>query len=89
MEYCKDLLVKYGGHEQAGGLTINKSNINKFREKINEFAQIVMHDTIMKPKIVVDADISINDINIELADYLMAMAPFGEGNPKPLFRIEM
>lgn len=87
MEYCKDLLVKYGGHEQAGGLTINKSNINKFREKINEFAQIVMHDTIMKPKIVVDADISINDINIELADYLMAMAPFGEGNPKPLFRI--
>lgn len=88
MEYCKDLLLKYGGHEQAGGFTIHKSNINKFRERINEYAKIVLKDTVLKPKIVVDADIQISGISIDAANYLMAMAPFGAGNPKPLFRVK-
>lgn len=88
MEYCRELLVKYGGHEKAGGLTINKSNLVKFKDKINEFADKVLQSSDMKPKIEVDADVEIEEISIDSANLLMAMAPFGEGNPSPLFRLK-
>ena len=42
MEYCRDLLVRYGGHEKAGGLTIKKSNIDRFSERINEYAERIL-----------------------------------------------
>lgn len=87
MEYCREMLVKFGGHEQAGGLTIEKSNITKFRNKINEFADQVLSDINMQPKIAIDAEIEVGDINIRSASLLMAMAPFGEGNPNPLFML--
>lgn len=87
MEYCRDLLVRYGGHEKAGGLTIKKSDINRFCAKINEFADEVLADSPMLPRLKVDADASVEEININSAQYLMAMAPFGEGNPSPLFRL--
>ena len=88
MNYCSDLLVKYGGHEKAGGLTIKKSNIEKFRDKINEFADQFLKDSDMQPRLVIDADVQIEEINIDSAKLLMAMSPFGEGNPSPLFRLK-
>ena len=88
MEYCSELLIKYGGHEKAGGLTIKKSNIERFRERINEYADRVLKVTDMQPKLEIDADLQIEEINIHSVSLLMAMAPFGEGNPKPLFRLK-
>lgn len=88
MEYCRDLLVRYGGHEKAGGLTIRKSNIEKFRKKINEFADKVLDSADMRPKLRIDADVQLEEINYASADFLMKMAPFGEGNPCPLFRLK-
>jgi len=88
MEYCRDLLVRYGGHEKAGGLTIKKSNIDRFSERINEYAERILKSADMQPKLEIDADVQIEEININSAGALTAMAPFGEGNPKPLFRMK-
>jgi len=88
MEYCRDLLVRFGGHEKAGGLTIKKSNIEKFRERINEFAEQVFDSTCMIQKLKIDADVKLEEINTETANYLLSMAPFGEGNPSPLLRLK-
>lgn len=87
MEYCRDLLVRYGGHEKAGGLTIKKDRIKEFRARINEFADRVLNSTDMIPKLRIDADVLLEEINTDSAGFLMAMAPFGEGNPIPLFRL--
>jgi len=88
MDYCRELLVRYGGHEKAGGLTIKVSNMAKFREKINEFADQVLNSSDMQQRLEIDADVRIEEINIDTAKLLMSMAPFGEGNPSPLFRLK-
>lgn len=88
LEYCRDLLVKYGGHEKAGGFTVMKSRINDFRNRINVFADQVLTDEMMQPKIAVDADISMDEISTDTVSLLSAMAPFGEGNSSPLFRLK-
>lgn len=87
MDYCKELLIKYGGHEKAGGLTLKTEDISLFRKKINEFADSVLPDIIMLPQIYIDAEAYMEDINIRTAEAINAMAPFGEENEAPVFRM--
>ncbi len=87
LEYCKERLVKYGGHQQAGGLTIKTAEIDNFRKMINEYAVINLSENIMIPKTKIDTEADIEDLNLKTAEAVMAMAPFGEGNPSPVFRL--
>lgn len=87
MEYCKELLIKYGGHEQAGGLTIKTCDIPRFRKRLNEYAEISLSSGPLLPVIHIDAESCLEDLNIATAEMFMAMAPFGEGNELPVFRL--
>ena len=83
---CSDLLVKYGGHQYAAGITILKEKIDVFRERINEILsdnqQISLHD---EPIVEIDALISLDKMNWDFLNYIEKFRPFGPGNPQPVF----
>ena len=78
-------LIKYGGHEQAVGLSINLENIGVFREKINELNKEAFEKIDLRPKLDIDLELNQRDITLQLAQQLELMKPFGYGNPKPVF----
>jgi single-stranded-DNA-specific exonuclease len=78
------LLCGFGGHEKAAGFTIEPENVEAFRSKINEYA---VNTGIEEQKREYSYDVVLNNENIDV-DTIMGikmMAPFGEGNPKPVF----
>lgn len=82
------LLEKFGGHELAAGLTIKKENIQEFRSRINEYADEVLTHEHMIPKLRVDLPVSREDLTIQNIRELDKLAPFGAGNPSPVFICE-
>lgn len=80
---CKDLFIKFGGHKQAAGLSMNKDNIPILREKINIIADEVLTEEDLIPEIVVDSNISTDDITKKGIEELDLMKPYGMGNPSP------
>ncbi len=82
---CADYLETFGGHEGAAGLTIKKKNIDPFKELINKLAQEMLEAKKLIPALRIDCEIPLASINMELANVIDAMQPFGEGNPAPIF----
>lgn len=82
---CQDLLLSFGGHSQAAGLTISREKINLFRERINEVAQSQLETQDLIPKLNIDAQLSLKEMSLELIESLHRLHPFGAGNPKPVF----
>ncbi len=82
---CKDLLIKYGGHELAAGLTIDKNNVEDFRKAINEYAKKVFDFDSVCNYIDADFEIMPKDVSIENAKLITELEPFGLGNPLPVF----
>ena len=80
---CDSLLVQYGGHPMAAGLSIEGENVEKFRQTLNDNCTLTEEDMI--PKIVIDVPMPISYINEELVEQLSILEPFGKGNTKPLF----
>ena len=80
---CDRLLVQYGGHPMAAGLSIEEENVEKFRQTLNDNCTLTEEDMI--PKIVIDVPMPISYINEELVEQLSILEPFGKGNTKPLF----
>jgi len=82
---CASLLKNYGGHKAAAGLTIAASEIGSFRERINRIgAEKLSHDDLI-PQIKVDAEVDLDKITPQLVEELERCAPFGLGNPEPVF----
>jgi len=79
------LLIRFGGHEQAVGLNIKMENISIFRDKINKLHSHIFENTDFRPKLDIDLELNQRDINLQLAQQLELMKPFGYGNPKPVF----
>ena len=85
---CKSLLIKYGGHELAAGLTIDKNNVDAFRKAINEYASKSFDFSSVCNYIDADFEIDVKDITVEHAKELQSLEPFGLQNPLPLFFIK-
>lgn len=83
LDACKDLLIKYGGHAQAGGFSLLEENLPAFMEKYNAF--FCQHYPIQTwmPKVTCDLALSPEEITVPMAESFSAMAPFGMGNPTP------
>jgi single-stranded-DNA-specific exonuclease len=85
LKACAQYLEKFGGHKAAAGITLRAEDIPAFRR---DFERIVCEKTTPEdfvPELVIDGEISASDVCAELADELEALAPFGTGNPEPLF----
>ncbi len=85
---CSDLLVKYGGHELAAGLTIDIANIDEFRLRINEYAGNNFDFDNVYNYIDVDFETELSDVTIEHALEVQSLEPFGLMNPVPMFCIK-
>lgn len=84
---CKDLFIKFGGHPQAAGLSLEHKNINIFRKKINEIADNVLTYEDMIPEIKVESSLHCEDISEKNIEEIKLLEPFGIGNPSPVFII--
>ena len=85
---CKDLLIKYGGHELAAGLTIDKNNVDAFRKAINNYAKSTFDFDSIYNNIDADFEIDVKDISVDHAKDIATLEPFGLRNPLPLFCIK-
>lgn len=79
----KELLLKFGGHPMAAGLSLPKENVDKFRKCLNEQARLTYEDFIRK--VWIDVPMPLEYINEPLIEELELLEPFGQGNEKPLF----
>lgn len=82
---CKDLLMRFGGHEHAAGITIDPSNIDKFSNKFNEVVSRSLKEEDLLETMHVDCELDSGDITEKLIEELEMLEPFGEGNPEPTF----
>lgn len=80
---CADLMVQFGGHPMAAGLSIKEENIEAFRRQLNENCTLTEED--LRPKIVIDVPMPISYITKELVEQISLLEPFGKGNTKPVF----
>lgn len=80
---AKDLLTSFGGHPMAAGLSLDKSNLEDFRNRLNGQTTLTEKDLI--PKIYIDIHLPLDYVSFNLVEELKLLEPFGKGNPKPLF----
>ena len=85
LEACADLLTKFGGHKQAAGLTIETARIREFRSRVNAHADDRLGPDDLRPRLWLDGPLPFRGITAQVAEELVALAPFGAGNPSPLF----
>ena len=85
LHHCEDLLVKYGGHELAAGLTVKRGNLEDFKRKINEYARRVLTEDALKICVDADCELDISEVTLRFANEISTLEPFGVGNPSPLF----
>src|SRR3989339_806161 len=86
---AEKLLSRFGGHAQACGFTISKAeHLSEFQKIILDKADAMIKIEDLKPIISIDSTAKLADFNLDLMKKIEAFAPFGEGNPKPLFLIK-
>jgi single-stranded-DNA-specific exonuclease len=85
LERVHDLFLRFGGHRQAAGLTMEVARVPEFRARINALADEQLDPQDLIPRLRVDAPLSLKAIGKELLDGLQALEPFGLGNPRPVF----
>jgi single-stranded-DNA-specific exonuclease len=86
LESCADAMVKFGGHKQAAGLTIEAARVRELRARINHYADERIAPDDLRPRLWIDGSLAFRAINEQVASELLALAPFGAGNPCPVFR---
>ena len=87
LEACADLFEKFGGHEQAAGLTIKNNRIDTFLERFGKIVNEELKERETVPEFPIDAELHPKDLSIDLVRAMSALAPFGVGNPEPVFRL--
>lgn len=84
---CSDILIRYGGHALAAGLTVPQEKIEELRRRINEWA-VQAYPVLPSPPFQLDVTVKLNELTVEEVAGVSALAPFGNGNPAPLFLAE-
>jgi single-stranded-DNA-specific exonuclease len=82
---CTTLLEKHGGHEMAAGLTLREARFAEFRQAFCACAREILTEEQLQPRLHVDAELTLGEIDYELLDQHESLQPFGMGNPQPLF----
>ncbi len=85
LKKCDDLLEQFGGHEFAAGLTMDQSNLDEFRQRIDEIAFRYLKENDFSPEITIDSKLSLSDVNMKFWKLLSQFEPFGPGNLRPTF----
>lgn len=84
----EELLLNFGGHDFAAGITIAEENIPLFQEKFLQSVEKVLSTFDVTPKLYLDAKIGFSEIDFDMMESLHLLEPFGHGNPPPLLYAE-
>lgn len=87
LDQCASFLGHHGGHPMAAGFSIQADRIASFSEAINELARIHLQGRDLLEPVRVDCELSLDNLDKALYDLIENMAPFGMGNPKPVFSV--
>ena len=82
---CKDLLISFGGHAGAAGCSLSKEDWGEFQEQLTKVLNQRLQELGTEKTIRVDEQLDLATTSLELYEKLRQLAPFGEGNPEPLF----
>lgn len=85
LEKCRDLLIGFGGHYFAAGLTMTEKNIPSFVDKFEEAVTSMTEEKYFTPSIFIDAELKFEDCTPALYNIIKQMEPFGPENAQPLF----
>jgi single-stranded-DNA-specific exonuclease len=82
---CSDYLVKFGGHEMAAGLTIQREQFPMFRDTFRREARALLTDEQLRPRLCLDAEVALAELHFDFLKHHETLQPFGTGNSQPLF----
>lgn len=88
LKYASEHLSRFGGHQQAAGLTLKTGEYEAFYRKLLEYAERNIGEGDLERRLELEAQLSPSDINLETLRLQSLLEPFGVGNPKPRFLIE-
>lgn len=83
----KDIIIQFGGHALAAGLSIHKDNFTLFKERLNKAISAVVSLSNLVPKLRLDAELQLTEANKKMLSDLTLLEPFGNSNDQPMFYI--
>ncbi len=87
LKQCEDLLVRFGGHEQAAGLTVETSRVDSFRKRLNEVIRENCDLHALIPEYEYDRSLVLGEVTADLVREVQALEPTGQGNPPAEFLV--
>jgi single-stranded-DNA-specific exonuclease len=87
LETMGELFDKFGGHRQAAGMTLPLGRVEEFRERLAAHAARLLNPDDFRPTVELDAPLYLPELSERSAEEVLALAPFGFGNPEPLFSV--
>lgn len=85
LKQCEDLLIQFGGHEFAAGLTMDCSQLEAFRERFSSISQDCLCQEQFEPEIMIDSELRLSEIDARFWKLLSQFEPYGPNNTKPVF----
>lgn len=85
---CQQLYTRFGGHEMAAGLTFPAEKLEEIERNVNEKAHELYADEAFLPAVYYDAKVELKEINLNLAEQVQALQPFGQENEEPVFLLQ-
>jgi single-stranded-DNA-specific exonuclease len=85
LEQSASHLTRFGGHKLAAGVTLPAAGVSAFRASIAEYADTLLGPDDLKPRLRIDGSLAFREITGAFASEMALLAPFGAGNPRPLF----
>lgn len=84
LDQCSDILVNYGGHDFAAGVTLKLEHIEEFKRRFIEAAEAILKDSDVLTKLRLDAKIDFDELTFDFMESLRLLEPYGNGNPQPV-----
>ncbi len=84
LDDCRELLVRFGGHELAAGLTVRRGDIPAFRARVNAYAAARLTEEMTAVRYEADCEAETEELTMEVAEEIERLEPFGVGNQSPL-----
>ena len=81
---CAGHLQKFGGHDMAAGISLSESSLPAFREAFEAAAQVIANEEMLAPRLHLDCELGLEDIDASVLESLDLLEPFGNSNPQPV-----
>jgi single-stranded-DNA-specific exonuclease len=84
LKECSDILLNFGGHDFAAGLSIKEENIEEFKRRFIAAADQRLHDHDVLNKLYLDSEVNFNELTFDFMESIRLLEPFGNENPPPI-----